>query len=49
MAGFGSFILDYSKRLKKESAIKVLRLMDREKKEAEQKAAEMALKSLGIE
>jgi len=33
MAGFGSFILNYSKKLGKNSAIKVLRLMNRGKKE----------------
>jgi len=33
MAGFGSFIQNYSKKLGKNSAIKVLKVMDREKKE----------------
>ena len=33
MAGFGSFILDYSKKLKKEPAIRVLRMMNRSNKD----------------
>ena len=33
LAGFGSFILDYSKKLKKDSAIRVLRVMNRDKKD----------------
>ena len=33
LAGFGSFIMDYSKKLKKESAIKVLCIMNRDKKD----------------
>jgi hypothetical protein len=33
LAGFGSFILDYSKKLNKEPAIRVLRMMNRDKKD----------------
>jgi len=33
LAGFGSFILDYSKKMKKKSAIKVLSMMHRDKRD----------------